>query len=160
MWGVKLYSTAWAKLGKHLSINGKQKAAVGWSSARSLMSVFCKETPLQPQPLLSPDPCLIKVGQGSLITGASCVLFVVSLSYALSRCRSNYRLHWKSLLLPPARLWVWGEGERGRRANTLQDAVEVWILWRTSKQALPALVAVCLGFFFSILFLLRLLTRS
>lgn len=86
------------------------------------MSIFCAETP--PQRLLSPDPYLIKVGQGSLITRASCVLLVISLflslplslSYSLSRCRSNYRLCWKSLLLPPVRLRVWGGG-REREAS-------------------------------------------
>lgn len=163
MWGLELYSTVWAKPGNvcQLMANEKLQRDDGWSSAPSLMSIFCKETLQQPQPLPSPDPCLIKVGQGSLITRTSCVLLVVvSLSCALSRCRSNYRLRWKSLLLPPARVWVWGEGESVRRANAQKDAVEVWILRRTSKQALPALVAVCLGFFFPLLFLLLLLPRS
>lgn len=104
-----------------LRANKKLQRDDGWSSARRLMSIFCKETPQQPQSLLSPDPCLIKVGQGSLITRTSCALLVVSLSYALSRCRSNYRLRWKSLLLPPARLRVSGERESGSeqtRSNT------------------------------------------
>lgn len=150
--------------------NKKLQRDDGWSLARSLMSVFCKEMPQQPQPQPqpSPDPFLIKVGQGSLITRTSCVLLVavvslslplsLSLSCALSRCRSNYRLRWKSLLLPLARLRVWGEEESVRQANTQQDAVEVWSLRHTSKQALQALVAVCLEFFSPLL--LFLLPRS